>query len=167
MVAERRAASLPFVIAGIACVVAGGFVAAATAPSPTEHGTWAAAYLVLVAGVAQAALGLGQARLAPAAPRRDLLIAQFVCWNLGNAAVIAGTVSDVVAVVDVGGALLVVALGLLVLGVRRPAASAPSALPRPGASGAVGWLLPAYRVLLVALLISIGVGLFLARVPST
>ena len=39
----------PFGIVGVVRVVAGGLVAAATAPAPTEHGGWAAAYLVLVA----------------------------------------------------------------------------------------------------------------------
>jgi len=47
--ASRSAAMLPFGIVGVVCVVAGGLVAAATAPAPTEHGGWAAAYLVLVA----------------------------------------------------------------------------------------------------------------------
>ena len=40
---------LPFGIAGVACIVAGGLVAAVTAPAATEHASWAAAYLVLVA----------------------------------------------------------------------------------------------------------------------
>ena len=49
-----------FVAAGSSCVVVGGLVAAATGPTGFEDGSWVAAYLVLVGGVAQIALGVGQ-----------------------------------------------------------------------------------------------------------
>ncbi|MGH3322508.1 MAG: hypothetical protein ACRDN9_20500, partial [Streptosporangiaceae bacterium] len=131
-------------------VVAGGLVAAATAPAPATHGSWAAVYLVLVAGVAQVALGVGQAVLAPTPAPSRLAAGQLAAWNAGNAAVIAGTLLGVVAVVDAGGALLVVALALLVAAVR-------------GAQAGRGWLLYAFRPFVVVLLVSIPVGLVLAR----
>lgn len=62
----RLRPALPFAIVGTACVIAGGLVAAATAPAPSEHGSWAAAYLVLVAGMAQVALAMEQGMLAQA-----------------------------------------------------------------------------------------------------
>ena len=76
------------------------------------------AYLVLICGVAQAALGAGQGTLAVAPIRQRLLGAELFGWNLGNAAVIAGTLSNTNVVVYIGGAILVVVLALFVYGVR-------------------------------------------------
>jgi hypothetical protein len=45
-----------FVVAG-ALVVVGGIVAAVNSASPFPHGSWLAAYLVLVGGASQVALG--------------------------------------------------------------------------------------------------------------
>src|SRR5664280_2796146 len=73
-VPARRSAALPFAAVGAACIVAGGLVAAVSAPAPSEHASWAAAYLVLVVGVAQAALGVGQALLALRVPSRRNVI---------------------------------------------------------------------------------------------
>lgn len=152
-----RPSAAPFVLLGSLCVVAGGLVAAVTAPAPSEHGSWAAAYLVLVAGVAQIGLGAGQARLAPRTPAPRLVTAQFVLWNAGNAAVIAGTLAGIVSLVDAGGAGLVVALALLVYGVRGN--------KEHGAGG--GWALHGFRLLVAVLLISIPIGLVLARIRGS
>lgn len=118
MTLDRRWAAAPFVTLGTGCVVAGGLVAAATAPTPTTHASWAAAYLVLVAGVAQVALGLGQAVLTPQAPSRGRVAARLATWNAGNAAVLGGTLAGVLPLVDLGGALLVIGLALLAPAVR-------------------------------------------------
>jgi predicted acyltransferase len=75
------AAALPFATLGVACVVAGGFVAAVTAPAPSEHGSWTTGYLVLVAGVSQVALGVGQALLAPRASSRRIVAMEFSAWE--------------------------------------------------------------------------------------
>lgn len=182
-----RAAVLPFAAFGVACVIAGGLVAAVTAPAPTEHASWSAAYLVLVAGVAQIGLGAGQALLAAGAPSGRLLAAEFAAFNAGNAAVIAGTVLRVPPVVDAGGVLLVVSLALLLHAVRGSGATgvAPggpdvtAAMPSgpdvtaaaPGGSVSAGmpgrrWLLLGYRLLVAMLLVSIPVGLVLAGLRS-
>src|SRR5664280_1845073 len=108
-VPARRSAALPFAAVGAACIVAGGLVAAVSAPAPFEHASWAAAYLVLVVGAAQAALGVGQALLALRVPSRRNVAVQFTAWNLGNAAVLTGTLAGITTLVDTGGALLVVA----------------------------------------------------------
>ena len=145
-----------FVAIGIACIIAGGLVAAATAPSPSENGSWAAAYLVLIGGVAQVAFGICQATLAPRRPSAGLLAAEFAGWNLGNAAVIVGTLVDVQALVIVGGILLVATLALLAWAVR-------------GATVVPGWhtwILWTYRVLVVVILVSVPVGLVIGQVKS-
>lgn len=140
----------PFVAMGIVCVVAGGLVAAVTAMAPSEQGSWVAAYLVLVAGVAQAALGAGQALLAPAPPSRRVMASEFAAWNAGNAAVLVGTLVDVMPVVDAGGGLLVIALALWIAEVH-------------GVSRHGDWGLRLYRLLVGLLLVSILIGLLLAR----
>lgn len=145
----RAGIALPFLIIGIAGVVAGGLVAAITATAPTEQASWAAAYLVLVAGVAQAALGVGQAVLARRQPPARLLVGELASWNLGNAAVIVGTVAGVTPITDAGGALLVLALALFLAATRRPRGP--------------GWIVALYRTLIVVVLVSIPVGLALAE----
>ncbi|MGH3399325.1 MAG: hypothetical protein ACRDPO_32025 [Streptosporangiaceae bacterium] len=144
---------LPFAVLGTACIVLGGLVSAAIAPAPTEHGAWAAAYLVLVGGVAQVALGAGQALLAPAAPPRRAAYSEMIGWNTGNVAVLTGTLLGFTWLADIGGAVLVVSLALVIRQmrgtVRRPA-----------------WPLYLYRGLVALVLVSIPVGLVLAEFRS-
>jgi hypothetical protein len=150
-------AYLPFAVIGTGCVVAGGLVAAFSALAPSEHASWAAAYLVLVAGVVQVGLGAGQAVFAPGVPRW-LIVAQAVGWNVGNASVLAGTLLGVAALGDAGGGLLAATLFLFVRGVGAGAA--------PLDSGSRRWLLRGYRLLVLLVLVSIPVGLVLARLRS-
>lgn len=142
-------AAAPFVVIGLALVIVGGLVSAAAAPTASYHSSWAVAYIVLVAGVAQGLLGLGQAMLtggtAPVAVRR----AQLWCWNLGNAAVVAGTLADVPVLLYLGCVLLVVTLVL----VLRATAQVPS--------GGVLWTV---RIIVVVLLVSIPTGIVLQAV---
>ena len=141
------------VVAGAVCVVAGGLVAAIGATRPSEHASWAAAYLVLVAGVAQIGLAAGWAVLFwQASSRRAWL--QLSGWNTGNALVIAGTLAGLTALVDLGGVLLLTALLLGMPGLRPP--------PGGGSAGR-RWLLRGYRALVLVLLVSVPVGLLLAR----
>lgn len=141
----------PAFLVGFAGIVAGGFVAAIVATNPSENGIWASAYLVLVVGVAQVALGLGQAWLAAVPPSRQAVAAEVAIFNLGNAAVIGGTLIDRTWLVDIGGVLLIAALAMYLGATRR-------------ARG--GWLLAAYRVLIAFVLVSIPVGLILARLAD-
>lgn len=90
--------------------------------APFGHGSWLAAYLVLVGGVSQVVLGAG--RLALRAPRATpaLLRAQLVLWNLGSLAVPAGVLADASPLVTVGSVALLWALALFAAGasgVRR------------------------------------------------
>lgn len=140
-----------FSAVGTTCVVAGGLTAAVSATSPSEHGAWAAAYLVLVCGVAQIALGGGQALLAR--PTRRLLAWEFACWNLGNAGVLAGTLAGSTPAVDAGGVLLAAALVLMTFGTRSGVDSQ-------------AWAVRGYRLLTAVILVSIPVGLVLAATGS-
>lgn len=153
---NARAALVPAAVVGGLCIVAGGLLAAITAPQPSEGASWAAAYLVLVGGVAQVAFGFGQGSFNDAAATRSV-VAQLLTWNVGNACVLAGTLAGPTALVDVGGVLLVASLLLLAPGLRRPAAAQ---------SRAGRWLLWAYRAVVAVLLVSIPVGLVLARLRS-
>lgn len=157
--ADRLRASLPLLAAGVACIIGGGAVAAAVAPAPTEHGVWAVAYLVLVGGIGQLALGLGQSLLAPTVPGQRSLLAQLLGWNAGNALVIAGTILGASLAVDVGGALLVVVLVLASLGVRGAHRTHGGLVAR--------WPLHAFRIVLLVLLVSIPIGLVLERIHPT
>jgi hypothetical protein len=149
--ARNRLVAWLLVGLGAACVVGGGLASAATAMHPTEHTAWAVAYLVLVGGVAQVALGGAVLAFAPG-PSRGAVLAELVCWNVGNAGVLAGVLAGLNVLVDIGGALLVVALVLAVLGVRGA---------REG--GTRGALLNAFRALVLVLLLSIPAGLLLAQ----
>lgn len=115
-----RAWLLPFLWAGGACIVGGGMLAAVTAYVTTEKTAWATAYLVLVGGAAQIALGAAVTWLRPDAPHRSGWVA-FACWNLGNAGVIAGQLAALIVLTDVGSVILVVALALMLVSVARRA----------------------------------------------
>ena len=146
--------ALAFGSVALLCVVAGGLVAAVTGPLQLEHGSWAAAYLVLVGGVAQGALGISQYFLAP---RRFIgwkVVAELVAWNAASAFVIGGTLVASPWVVDGGGVLLVVALALMFQTVRRSGTKS-------------GWALWVYRVLVVVVAVSIPIGLVLAHLRAS
>lgn len=134
-------------------IVSGGLVAAVTGPLDLEHGSWAAAYQVLVGGVVQAGLGAAQHELAPKRPSAATLAAELLAWNLGSVAVIAGTVATMPLIVDVGGLLLIVALVLLSRAVR-------------GRGAGPAWAVWTCRALLVITLISIPIGLVLAHMRA-
>ena len=147
---RRQASAAPSVAIGVVCVIAGGLVAAVTAPVATESSSWASAYLVLVAGVAQIGLSLGSSVLAPRPPSRVSRIGILALWNLGNGSVLAGVLLDLTALVDIGGIALVIALVLALRTVHRSTGPA--------------LLLRAYWLLVVVLGLSIPIGLVLSRI---
>lgn len=142
-----------FKVIGTAWIVSGGLVAAVTSPLRLEHGSWAAAYSVLVAGVAQYAFGVAQDALAPSRPSGRTITAELAAWNIGSAAVIGGTMVRMPLIVDGGGLLLVVALALMIRTVR-------------GRGSGPAWALWTYRILLVVILVSIPIGLTLAHLRA-
>lgn len=152
--ALRRTA--PALVIALAVTVAGGFVAAITAHEPTEHATWATAYLVLVGGVATLGLAIGRGFLSPEQVSSRRLASELAAWVVGNALVVTGTVADTTWLVDLGGVFLVVALALVALGVRGGQGGRGGRGP--------GWVRAGFSALVVLLLVSIPVGLVLARV---
>ena len=87
---------------GAPSVVAGGVVAAVTGPLELDKGSWLAAYLVLVSGVSQFVIGQAPARLAVRPISSRWAWSLVASWNLGNAAVISGTLLALPQLVDVG-----------------------------------------------------------------
>jgi hypothetical protein len=103
-------------------IVAGGGVAAVNSAAPFGHGSWLAAYLVLVGGVSQGVLGAGRLALHVPPLTRALSPAQFVLWNVGSLAVPAGVLSDAPTLVTAGSLALLCALALFAAearGLRR------------------------------------------------
>lgn len=143
-----RYATILFLV-GSACIVAGGLVAAVTTPLGLAKGSWSAAYLVLVCGVTQCLFGVVRSKLAPAPLTRTGFSIEFSCWNLGNAAVIVGTLLNAPPVIGSGGALLVVVLLMQISHLRHA---------KPG----MNWALWLYGTVIAILLLSIPIGLILA-----
>lgn len=126
----------------------GGLVAAVTGPMAIDKGNWLAAYLVLVAGLAQVLLS-GQQIILEAretVPQKELT--KLMCSVGGNIAVISGTFSDSPLVVDLGGFAL--SVGLIIALIQTDGAQR---VP-------LAWLA---RVFYILVLISIPVGLLLAH----
>jgi hypothetical protein len=147
---------------GVCSVVLGGLVAAVTGPLHLAHGSWLAAYLVLVGGVTQCAMGQARVRWPEVMQLRGSW-AQIGCWNVGNALVIGGTLAGAPLAVDFGSALLVIALAIAFRAARPGAGSATSSAAG-GVSALVGHV---YRALLLVLAVSIPVGMALAHLRNS
>ena len=143
----RLLAARGFLATALLALLIAGFAAAAAIHAPTQALVWMVAYLVLVAGVAQAVLGLGQSLLPQRLPTASWQAGEWWLFNLGNAGVIAGTLLVLPALVAVGTALFVLALLAFLLGVR---------------GGGAGWLLHAFRAVLVVTCLGACVGLALS-----
>ncbi len=141
-------AARPFVVVGGVAIVVGGLVAAVTGPTGFDEGSWLAAYLVLVGGVALIALGFGQASFASRPPSSSTITGQLAAWILSTAVVVAGTLASRPALTAVGGGVLVAVLVSFVASVRGS-----------GTGGRLVWL---YRGTILVLLVSIPIGLVLA-----
>lgn len=145
----RVAAAAPFAsLAGLAIIGAGG-MAAAIAYHATEPLVWAVAYLVLVVGVMQLVLGVGQAWLAVRAPGPRMAWGQWIVFNLANAGVIGGTLVRNTTMVAAATALFAIALAWFLVGVRRCRHR--------------GWAI-AYRSALALVLVSACVGLAISAI---
>lgn len=143
-------AARPFVLVGVVATIAGGLVAAVTRPAGFAAGSWLAAYLVLVVGVAQIALGMGQAALAtsPPTPRRRAI--ELWGWNGGAVVVVAGTLASAPALTTLGTLAVVAASWEFLVGIRVPT-------PHPAR-----WFIASYRVVVLVIIVSAPVGIALA-----
>lgn len=143
----------PFVAIGILGVLAGGLVAAVTGPLDLQRGSWAAAYLVLVVGVAQAVFGMGRAWLPADGTATGARVGLEVgAWNVGSLVVVVGTLLAQTWLVVVGSGLLVVALVSWAAAVRRSR--------RGWRPAATAYLL---FVAFLAVSVLVGIGLSLSR----
>jgi len=147
----RRAAA--FGVLGSVGVIAGGIAAAVTGPTDWKRGSWVAAFLVLVVGVGQIALGLGQAALAKVPPTQRTVAIECALYNASAGFVITGTLVHRPVVVAVGSVVLLGALLMF-------AFAAPISTNRHR----LGALL--YRAVLAILIISTPVGVVLSITRS-
>lgn len=145
--AADRPDSILFIV-GSGCIVLGGLVAAAAGPLKLDHGSWLAAYLVLVCGAAQCAIGIAQPRLAALPIPARVYWIELICWNVGNAAVIAGTLAAVPIVADIGGVSLLIPLVATIRVVRASSRRLPSRC---------------YRAAMMILIVSIPIGVTLGH----
>ncbi len=151
--AQRWRVASPLLIAGGLSIVAGGLVAAVTGPTNWERGSWVAAFLVLVAGVAQIGVGASQAHLGPTPTSASSTAVECALWNLACIATIVGSLLNNTVVVAIASTPLVAALIMSTFAVR-------------GSQSRHQRLLLAYRLLLILLLASIPVGITLAWARS-
>lgn len=149
---DRWLAQRPLFVLGTLGILAGGVVAAIARPTGWGHGSWTAAYLVLVVGVGQLAVAFAQAALAPRVPSRGRIWAEVVCWNVGSGIIIAATQVDAPIPVAVGSAVFLAALAIAADVVR----------PRSDLTGSAALVLGLYRALLVILGVSVFVGIVLS-----
>ncbi len=149
---NARYATILFVALGTSALVFAGLFSAATARSASYHSAWLVAYLVLIVGLAQLALGIGQWWLASKPFRIATVIVELLFFNLGNAGVIVGTLLAAPVWVDVGSLWIVIALAFFVWQVWSPRRR--------------GLALWAYWVLVVLLFVSVIVGLVFANTVS-
>lgn len=154
------------VILGGFAVVLGGLVAAVSTPLTLDRGSWVAAYLVLVCGAAQYTIGTMQTRPGPRQPSTAGSWTQLICWNLGNLAVLAGTLTDTLRVLDAGAMLLLVTLGIAMMSWRRGTSAAAERRGRSGPEAGAALVEWGYRGLVLCLAISVPIGVVLAHLRS-
>jgi len=145
--------AIPFAIIAGVSIIAAGFISAITAFSPSYTASWAVAYLVLVVGVAQLALGFGQAWLAGEVPSKTLIIAEVVLFNLANLATLLGTLLAWMALVYIGAVLMIIALAFFLWGTR---------IAKPGKI----WIVYGFRAIVFILIVSAGIGLVIASLKK-
>lgn len=141
--------AIPFIAVGTSAIILGGLFSAATARFATYHSAWFVAYLVLVVGIAQVALGLGQWWLAAKPLKAALLISELLIFNVGNGAVMFGSMTENPLWVDVGSGLVAVSFAIFAWAVWRARRR-----------GVIHW---AYWALLVLLLVSVFIGIYFAH----
>lgn len=144
---------------GAAGVVLGGLVAAVTGPLSLPRGSWLAAYLVLVVGVSQYTMGRVSTWFGVGSSDR-IVWSQLIGWNCGNTAVVVGTLITMPYLVDVGGVVLLIVLLTLLRDAlrRRPIVDVAPTSRRLGRR--------AYTFLLIALVVSVPIGLALAHLRA-
>lgn len=135
-------------------IVAGGLVAAVNGATPFAHGSWLAAYLVLVGGIAQLGLGVGCLLLPRADRSKTLRQVQLLLWNVGILTVAGGVLANLYGVVVTG--------SLVVAGALASFAGASGAPRKRGRTRVI-----VYRAVIGLLAISVVIGALLAHGTTT
>ncbi|MDE3131080.1 MAG: hypothetical protein KGL16_07985 [Acidobacteriota bacterium] len=141
---------LVFLAVAAVMIIGGGLVAAINGAASFAHGSWLAAYLVLVGGVAQLALGFGCLLLPRAECPPRLRRAQLWLWNVGILTVAAGVLTNLFGLVLTGSVVTATGLASFAGGGGRAS--------NPGRNRVL-----AYRLVIGALAISVLVGGVLAH----
>lgn len=133
---------------GAVCVVAGGLVAAVTGPLELDDGSWLAAFLVLIAGVAPIGFGVGQALLASTCPSGRTVRTELIAWYLGVVATIVGTLVNAPIVASIGSLLVAGTVAAFLIAVRGATRGRAASM--------------LYRVIAAVVLVSVPVGIVLS-----
>lgn len=139
----------PFLAVGVAAVVAGGVAAAVVRPAGWERGSWVAAFLVLVVGVGQAGLAIGQSAAVRGGLSRRTIVAELGLGNGGASLVIVGTLWSSPLIATVGSLLFGATIALFARHSHR-------------SRGHRGWMQRSYLALLVVLMASVPIGIALS-----
>lgn len=161
MSGQKSSLSGPIPVAATILIIAGGLISAINSFAPFDHGSWLAAYLVLVGGVAQGALAYGRVAIGAKPLSRAANLRLLVLWNFGSLVVPLGVLAEIGLAIGLGSVALLAALGIYSRGVGVTGATA-------AASGTVrlSHLGPVlYLVFVIALAISVLIGLLLADAP--
>lgn len=139
-----------FLPLSVLAIVAGGLISAFSARHPSRPAAWASAYLVLVVGIIQLGLIAAWQRLGQ--PEVAVVLVGLLAYNLGNSGVIIGTLLKMRltyyrVLVNSGGSLIALAMVLLLMAVRKSLFS---------------WMLVAFIILALVILVSMPIGLILS-----
>lgn len=146
---KRLSVALPFLVVAAIAIIGAGLVAAASAHAPSQPVVWMVAYLVLVVGTAQAALGVAQAWCSLVPPSTGFRMTQFLLFNAGNVGVIGGTLYAYWPVVLAGSVLFTMALTMFLYSSWKSRR---------------GWPIHVYRLLLASLFVGAAVGTALSAI---
>jgi len=152
--ASPRIAATPELVGlilGYACIALGGLAAAVTGPLQWRLGSWLAAYLVLVGGLAQLVVSAQRRILRTPPTGAAATWLRVLGWPVGNAFVVLGSLTSLPVLTDIGGVVLVAVAVLALVNTRR--AGAP----------VLAWLV---RLFYLALVISVPIGLVLATLRA-
>lgn len=144
----RLARAAPYWTGAALAVAAAGAVSAASAFAPTYLASWAAAFLALVVGLAQALIGTARVLLPPQPPDVTTTWREALAFDAAGLAVLAGTALDRPAVTTAGAALMLSVLAVWTNVERRSVRRGP-------------WRW-AFRIMVSVLAISVPVGVALA-----
>lgn len=159
---KKIAFPVPFLIAATILIIAGGLISAINSAAPFDRGSWLAAYLVLVGGVAQVTLAGGRLAIVSKAPSPREEVRLLALWNFGSLAVPLGVLADLGLAIWLGSAALLAGLWLFTRGIDTAGAAARASRARPGAG--TGTVI-GYLGFAVMLAVSVAIGCLLADAP--